>query len=183
MADTAAPFSWPVRVYWEDTDAGGVVFYANYLKFFERARTEWLRQLGRSRPTAGTDAAAVSGSQTNAAGVSSSPDDGFSQHALREQTGAIFIVSHTEVRHMAPARLDDELRITVELTDCGRATMSFAQQAWCGERLLAEGRIRVGCVDASSWRPRRIPELVMAHLAPTSSHTAPDTALQHRSAP
>ena len=182
MADAAAPFSWPVRVYWEDTDAGGVVFYANYLKFFERARTEWLRQLGRSRPTAGT-AAAVSGSQTNAASGSNSPDEGFSQQALREQTGAIFIVSHTEVRHLAPARLDDELRITVELTDCGRATMSFAQQAWCGERLLAEGRIRVGCVDASSWRPRRIPELVMAHIAPTASHTAPDTALQHRPAP
>jgi len=183
MADTAAPFSWPVRVYWEDTDAGGVVFYANYLKFFERARTEWLRQLGQPRPAQVADDAITSSSRAVAASVSSSPDEGFNQQALREQTGAIFIVSHTEVRHLAPARLDDELRITVELTDCGRATMSFAQQAWCGERLLAEGRIRVGCVDASSWRPRRIPELVMAHLAPTSSHTAPDTALQHRPAP
>ena len=183
MADTAAPFSWPVRVYWEDTDAGGVVFYANYLKFFDRARTEWLRQLGRSVPAAGADDTTVCRSRAEAASGSSSPDQGFSQRALREQKGVIFIVSHTEVRHLAPARLDDELRITVELTDCGRATMSFAQQAWCGERLLAEGRIRVGCVDASSWRPRRIPELVMAHIAPTSSHTAPDTALQHRPAP
>jgi acyl-CoA thioester hydrolase len=170
-------------VYWEDTDAGGVVFYANYLKFFERARTEWLRQLGRSVPAAGADDTTVCRSRAEAASGSSSPDQGFSQRALREQKGVIFIVSHTEVRHLAPARLDDELRITVELTDCGRATMSFAQQAWCGERLLAEGRIRVGCVDASSWRPRRIPELVMAHIAPTSSHTAPDTALQHRPAP
>jgi len=142
MSQGDAPFSWPVRVYWEDTDAGGVVFYANYLKFFERARTEWLRNLGQS------------------------------QQALREQTGAIFIVSHTEVRHLAPARLDDELRITVQLTDCGRASMSFAQQAWCGSRLLAEGTIRVGCVDASSWRPRRIPDLVLALIAPTSPHTA-----------
>lgn len=138
MSKDDAPFSWPVRVYWEDTDAGGVVFYANYLKFFERARTEWLRGLGQS------------------------------QQALREQTGAIFIVSHTQVRHLAPARLDDELRITVQLTDCGRASMSFAQQAWCGPRLLAEGTIRVGCVDASSWRPRRMPDLVLALIAPTS---------------
>ena len=77
MSQGDAPFSWPVRVYWEDTDAGGVVFYANYLKFFERARTEWLRNLGQS------------------------------QQVLREQTGAIFIVSHTQVRHLAPARLAD----------------------------------------------------------------------------
>ena len=143
MSQGDAPFSWPVRVYWEDTDAGGVVFYANYLKFFERARTEWLRGLGQS------------------------------QQALREQTGAIFIVSHTEVRHLAPARLDDELRITVALTDCGRASMTFAQQAWCGSRLLAEGTIRVGCVGASSWRPRRIPALVLALIAPHTSPSAP----------
>ena len=143
MSQDDAPFSWPVRVYWEDTDAGGVVFYANYLKFFERARTEWLRNLGQS------------------------------QQALREQTGAIFIVSHTEVRHLAPARLDDKLRITVALTDCGRASMTFAQQAWCGSRLLAEGTIRVGCVDASSWRPQRIPALVWALIAPHTSPSAP----------
>jgi acyl-CoA thioester hydrolase len=142
MSRDDAPFSWPVRVYWEDTDAGGVVFYANYLKFFERARTEWLRGLGQS------------------------------QQALREQTGAIFIVSHTQVRHLAPARLDDELRITVQLSDCGRASMNFAQQAWCGRRLLAEGTIRVGCVDASSWRPRRIPEQVLALIAPSPHPTA-----------
>ena len=142
MSQHDAPFSWPVRVYWEDTDAGGVVFYANYLKFFERARTEWLRDLGQS------------------------------QQALREQTGAIFIVSHTQVRHLAPARLDDELHVTVQLTDCGRASMNFAQQAWCGSRLLAEGTIRVGCVDASSWRPRRIPDLVLALIAPTSHPNA-----------
>jgi acyl-CoA thioester hydrolase len=142
MSQHDAPFSWPVRVYWEDTDAGGVVFYANYLKFFERARTEWLRGLGQS------------------------------QQALREQTGAIFIVSHTQVRHLAPARLDDELRITVQLSDCGRASMNFAQQAWCGRRLLAEGTIRVGCVDASSWRPRRIPEQVLALIAPSPHPTA-----------
>lgn len=146
MAHDMNPFSWPVRVYWEDTDAGGVVFYANYLKFFERARTEWLRQLGAGPDTAGTDI------------------PGLNQQALREQTGAVFVVSRTEVRHLAPARLDDELLITVQLTDCGRACLGFAQQAWCGTRLLAEGSIRVGCVDASSWRPRRMPEAVLTAL-------------------
>ena len=167
MSQHDAPFSWPVRVYWEDTDAGGVVFYANYLKFFERARTEWLRHLGRRKSTGGGDVA-----QGPADTSALTADPGLSQQALREQTGAIFIVSHTAVRHLAPARLDDELRITVQLTDCGRASMNFAQQAWCGSRRLAEGTIRVGCVDASSWRPRRIPDLVLALIAPTSPHTA-----------
>ena len=154
MTPDAAPFCWPIRVYWEDTDAGGVVFYANYLKFFERARTEWLRHLGRADPDGRVEGEDAAGAET----------EGFSQQALREQTGAIFIVSHTEVRHLAPARLDDALRITVQLTDCGRATMTFAQQAWCGPRLLAEGTIRVGCVDASSWKPRRLPPAVLTAL-------------------
>ena len=122
------PFCHPVRVYWEDTDAGGVVFYANYLKFFERARTEWLRALG------------------------------FSQQQLREQTGAIFVVGSTEVRYLRPARLDDELRVTVQLQQAGRASMLIDQQAWRGDELLAEGRIRIGCVDQDSFRPRRIPD-------------------------
>lgn len=174
MSQGDAPFSWPVRVYWEDTDAGGVVFYANYLKFFERARTEWLRHLGRCHSKAGCDTA-----QGPAGNSAFTEDPGLSQQDLREQTGAIFIVSHTEVRHLAPARLDDTLRITVQLTDCRRASMSFAQQAWCGSRLLAEGTIRVGCVDASSWRPRRIPDLVLALIA----HNSPQTVAEHHPAP
>lgn len=127
-------FQHAVRVYWEDTDAGGVVFYANYLKFFERARTEWLRQLG------------------------------VGQQALREATGAIFIVSDTALRYRAPAKLDDLLRITVLPTEIGRASMTLQQQAWRqdGEEstLLCEGSIRIGCVDALSFRPRRIPPTV-----------------------
>ena len=125
------PFSHRLRVYWEDTDAGGVVFYANYLKFFERARTEWLRALG------------------------------VGQQALRDSTGAIFIVTDTQVRFRAPARLDDELTVTVALRQRGQASMSIAQQAWRGAvnagTLLAEGDIRIGCVDQASFRPRRIP--------------------------
>lgn len=130
-ATAAAPFEHRLRVYWEDTDAGGVVFYANYLKFFERARTEWLRALG------------------------------VGQQALRDATGAIFVVTDTTVRYRAPARLDDELRITVSLRQRGTASMSLAQQAWrlspAGDTLLAEGDIRIGCVDHETFRPRRIP--------------------------
>jgi acyl-CoA thioester hydrolase len=122
-----APFRHPVRVYWEDTDAGGVVFYANYLKYFERARTEWLRQLG------------------------------FGQQVLREETGAIFIVTDTQLRFRAPARLDDLLDITVELRSRGRVTLEIAQQAWRGPELLTEGTIRIGCVDQGTFSPRRIP--------------------------
>jgi acyl-CoA thioester hydrolase len=130
MLPTAPPeplFRHALRVYWEDTDAGGVVFYANYLKFFERARTEWLRSLG------------------------------IGQQALRAETGAIFIVSDSSVRYLRPARLDDLLDVTVALRESGRASMIIAQQAWRGAELLAQGDIRIGCVDASTLRPRRMP--------------------------
>jgi len=136
----AAPFEQRMRVYWEDTDAGGVVFYANYLKFFERARTEWLRALG------------------------------VEQQALREATGAIFIVSDTALRYLAPARLDDLLQVTVVLAEAGRASMVLTQQAWRlgadgqPQALLCEGRIRIGCVDAGTFRPRRIPDTVVLSL-------------------
>jgi acyl-CoA thioester hydrolase len=130
----APPFSHTLRVYWEDTDAGGVVFYANYLKFFERARTEWLRHLG------------------------------VAQQALRESTGAIFVVTDTRVRYRAPARLDDELRVTVVLAAQGTASMTLQQQAWRGQALLAEGEIRIGCVDDGTFKPRRIPTEVIATL-------------------
>lgn len=137
-ADPPALFQHRLRVYWEDTDAGGVVFYANYLKFFERARTEWLRALG------------------------------VGQQALREATGAIFIVTDTAVRYRAPARLDDELQVTVALRARGTASMTIAQQAWRGAvgagTLLAEGEIRIGCVDHGTFRPRRIPNEVLQTL-------------------
>ena len=120
-------FHHAVSVYWEDTDAGGVVFYANYLKFFERARTEWLRAKG------------------------------FGQQQLRDDTGAIFIVTDTAVRYLHPARLDDLLDVTVQVTHAGRASMALAQQAWRGTELLTEGTIRIACVDAGTFTPRRIP--------------------------
>ena len=129
----AAIFTWPIRVYWEDTDAGGIVFYANYLKFFERARTEWLRALG------------------------------ITQSTLRESAGGIFIVSETSVRYLAPARLDDELLVTARLEASGRASLIIAQQALRADNgaLLCEGTIRIGWVDAATLKPGRIPAAVL----------------------
>ena len=127
-------YAHPVRIYWEDTDAGGVVFYANYLKFFERARTEWLRSLG------------------------------FAQEALRQQTNAMFIVADTQVRYLRPARLDDLLNITVQVKHAGLASMTIAQVAWRGDERLAEGEIRIGCVDMGTFKPRRIPTEILQTL-------------------
>ena len=129
-----AGFRWPLRIYWEDTDAGGVVFYANYLKFFERARTEWLRELG------------------------------FSQEAMRLQEAAMFVVTDTAVRYRQPARLDDRIEVTVRLAEAGRASLVLDQQAWREDTLLAEGSIRIGCVDAATLRPRRMPASLLSVL-------------------
>lgn len=134
MTSSLAEFSWPVRVYWEDTDAGGVVFYANYLKFFERARTEWLRALG------------------------------VEQGALREESGAMFVVADVQLRYLASARLDDQLRVTVLVREQGGASLVLAQEAWRDEVLLCEGVIRVGCVSADDLRPRRMPLTVRKAL-------------------
>lgn len=134
-----APFEHPIRVYWEDTDAGGIVFYANYLKFFERARTEWLRALG------------------------------FGQQALRAQSGGMFVVSETTVKYHAPARLDDTLVVTAQLQSGGKASLTIAQRACLRsagqtDRLLAEGSIRLGWVDSTTLKPGRIPAPVLEAL-------------------
>lgn len=127
-------FRFPVRVYWEDTDAGGVVFYANYLKFFERARTEWLRS------------------------------HGFGQQDLRAREGLIFVVTDTTVRYRQPARLDDLIEATVAVRSARPASLVIAQQALRGGATLAEGEIRIGCVDAETFRPQRIPTHMLQAL-------------------
>ena len=137
MRAPAAPpgvFRHPIRVYWEDTDAGGIVFYANHLKFFERARTEWLRALG------------------------------IGQRELLDASGVLFIVADVRLRWLLPARLDDLIEVTVAPRPPGRATIAVDQQAWRGSELLAEGDIRIGCVDAASFRPRRIPQAVIDRI-------------------
>lgn len=147
VADSAAtapaltnPF--PIRIYWEDTDAGGVVFYANYLKFFERARTEWLR----------------------AAGVG--------QQALREATGAMFVVADVQMRYLAPAKLDDLITVSVQVAEQGAASMVLVQEAWRGSTLLAQGRIRIGCVQADTLKPRRIPAQVLQAINSTTNRAS-----------
>jgi acyl-CoA thioester hydrolase len=122
-----ALFTWTVRVYYEDTDAGGIVFYANYLKFFERARTEWLR----------------------AAGVD--------QQKLIASDGAAFVVKNASIDYHAPARLDDELTLTLSIEKLGRASVQFAQKAYLGDLLLVEAQVKVGCVDIATVRPRSLP--------------------------
>jgi acyl-CoA thioester hydrolase len=133
-ADHAPTFRWPVRIYWEDTDAAGIVFYANYLRFFERARTEWLRSLG------------------------------FEQERLRASAGLGFVVTDTSLHYRAPARLDDRLEVTVQVGHVGLASMTVAQKALRAGELLAEGTIRVGCIDLGTFRPRRVPEDILARI-------------------
>ena len=125
--DHGDAFRWPVRIYWEDTDAAGIVFYANYLKFFERARTEWLRSLG------------------------------FGQEALRTEAGIAFVVSETRLRYRRPARLDDVIDVSVAVAHLGQASLEIAQEARRADELLADGTIRIGCVELGTFRPCRIP--------------------------
>ena len=123
-------FHFAIRVYWEDTDAGGIVFYANYLKFFERARTEWLRAKG------------------------------IEQQALREQTGGMFVVTGTEMKYHRPARLDDVLYVSAEPVQLGRVSVVIGQTARLGAPdgpLLCEGTIRIGWVDAARMQSARLP--------------------------
>ncbi len=135
-------FHWPVRVYWEDTDAGGIVFYANYLKFFERARTEWLRSLG------------------------------LSQRALRDASGGMFVVADSHVKYHRAARLDDLLVVTAQLKEVGQASMTILQQTLLKSEqistlpaeLLCDGSIRIGWVDGATLKPAKIPKNILEAL-------------------
>ena len=143
-------FEWEIRVYWEDTDAGGIVFYANYLKFFERSRTEWLRSLG------------------------------IEQQSLKNSTGCLFVVTEATLRYHRPARLDDELIVTTRMIETGRASFLLKQEALLKtERsgvlkpaLLCEAMVRIGWVDSAGLRPRRIPSFILDCLK-TAKKTAP----------
>ncbi|HEV2287072.1 MAG TPA: tol-pal system-associated acyl-CoA thioesterase [Steroidobacteraceae bacterium] len=134
-------FAWPARVYWEDTDAGGIVYYANYLRFLERARTEWLRQRG------------------------------FSQQRLQHDAGMLFAVVSLEIEYRAAARLDDELEVSCEPQPQGPATLRFAQRihrraAGGARELVVEASVRVACLDVRTLRPRRLPAfLTETHAA------------------
>jgi acyl-CoA thioester hydrolase len=128
------PFSTPVRVYYEDTDAGGVVYYANYLRFMERARTEWLRSLG------------------------------FEQDELMRDPGVVFAVRSCSLDFLKPARFNDRLDVTVRVVKAGRASLSVEQQITRGKELLCEGTVRIACLDARRFAPVPIPESIRRKL-------------------
>ena len=127
-------FTWPVRVYYEDTDAGGVVYYANYLKFFERGRTEFLRALG------------------------------FEQDELRDRHGIIFAVRSIQADYLRPARFNELLSVTCEITGCKRASLEFFQRIMRDKEVLCEGRVRIACLEAAAFRPCSIPSFLWTAL-------------------
>ncbi len=129
-----AGFQVPVRVYWEDTDAGGVVYHAQYLAFMERARSEWMRGLG------------------------------FGQEALRERHGISFVVRAMQVDFRSPARLDDLLSVSVDLAQCRGASLVVRQEVRIGDRLLVAAEARIAAVSADDFRPAPIPDALRAVL-------------------
>ena len=121
-------FEWPVRVYYEDTDAGGVVYYANYLKYLERARTEWLRHLG------------------------------YEQDALMRKSGILFAVRRVEIDYLSPARLDDSLIVQAEIAVASKASLTFAHRILrAPDTVLCRAMVKVACLDSERFRPTAIP--------------------------
>jgi len=129
-------FSWPTRIYWEDTDAGGVVYHARYVAFMERARTEWMRALG------------------------------FGQERMRSEHGMVFAVRAMEMDFLLPARLDDALEVTATLVQCRRASMVFDQQVSRDGQVLLAARVRIAALDAQTFRPRGMDDALLAVLKP-----------------
>ena len=124
----SVPFSFGIRVYWEDTDAGGVVYHASYVRFLERARTEWLRALG------------------------------FGQQELRESEDLVLVVRDMAIDFHKPARLDDELQVSVVLAERRSASLLITQEIYRGDQVLVRAKVRVACLVASSFRPRPLPQ-------------------------
>jgi acyl-CoA thioester hydrolase len=129
-----AEFHWPVRVYYEDTDSGGVVYHSQYLNFMERARTEWLRALG------------------------------FEQDLLRSEHSLLFAVHSMQITYRRPARFNDALLIKSQLNKASGASMQFEQKVYRGEELLCEASVRIACLDAESFRPKPIPESILTEM-------------------
>jgi len=128
VAAAHQPFQWPIRVYYEDTDAGGVVFYANYLGFMERARTEWLRALG------------------------------FEQPEMAAKDGVLFVVYAVNIKYLKPSRFNDSLQVTVEVVNVGGSRIRFLQQVLRGNEEIARAEVEVVCVSSDTFRPARIPD-------------------------
>ncbi|MEK6551529.1 MAG: tol-pal system-associated acyl-CoA thioesterase [Pseudomonadota bacterium] len=137
--DPAAEFHLPVRVYYEDSDAGGVVYYANYLRFMERARTEWLRALG------------------------------LEQDELSRDPGVVFAVRACTLEFRKPARFNDLLAVTVRVAHRGGASLTFAQQVRREGEVLCEGEVRIACLDAQRFTPRPLPPALIDRLPPETA--------------
>ena len=133
-------FSWPTRVYWEDTDAGGVVYHAQYLAFLERARTEWMRAHGHG------------------------------QERLRTEHDLVFAVRAMRIDFRAPARLDDALEVSVAVRECRRASLVFAQAIRRDGELLLDAEVRVAALAAGTFRPRPIPPPLHGQLEALVEH-------------
>jgi len=127
-------FSWPIRVYYEDTDAGGVVFYANYLKFFERARTEMLRK------------------------------QGFEQDILMSEAKIIFVVKSIQVDYLSPARFNDYLDVSAEIVQAKKISLDFKQLIYHQQTLLCKASVRIACLDAQTMKPKKIPDYLLDKL-------------------
>jgi len=130
-------FLWPIRVYYEDTDSGGVVYYANYLKFMERARTEWLRSKG------------------------------FEQDALIASEKIIFAVKSVQVDYLKPGRFNQQLYVSVKLRTVGKASMEFEQKVFFGNERKVElctGIVKIACLDAETFRPKAIPQVMFREI-------------------
>ena len=127
-------FKWPVRVYYEDTDAGGVVFYANYLKFFERARTEMLRS------------------------------HGFEQDQLIAQDNVIFVVRSLTIDYLKPARFNEQIFVTAKIIENKKTSLIFEQTITRHNDVLCSGNVRIACLDAQSMRPKPIPVAILEQL-------------------
>ena len=123
-------FELPIRVYYQDTDAGGVVYHAHYINFMERARTEWLRTYG------------------------------YSNAELMTKLGVMFVVRKLELDYLRPALLDDMLRVSAQLKEVGRSRITLDQQVLRGEELLAEGEVHLVCVGAESFKPISLPDVL-----------------------
>lgn len=133
-SSTLSNFRWSVRVYYEDTDATGVVYHANYLKYFERGRTEWLRCLG------------------------------FDQYQLAAEEGAAFTLASTAIDYLGPARLDDRLEVVTTVAEHSRVTLVFSQTIERDGECLTRASFRVVCVDGERFRPRRLPAAIIKAL-------------------
>ncbi|MBK5932041.1 tol-pal system-associated acyl-CoA thioesterase [Halochromatium salexigens] len=151
MSPQAPVFEWPVRIYYEDTDAGGVVYHARYLHFLERARTEWLRALG------------------------------FEQARLRAEQGILFAVRKMSLDFVRPAALDQALRVTLRLTAQRRASIDFEQRILAArdDHVCCRAQVNIACLDADHLRPTRIPEAVLNALAPSTDRGGANGDITH----